>query len=148
MKSLRKFFRLHSSDQRLLIACGALLGAIRIGLWLIPFRALRRFLGSMHGAHGETRKTEPQELQRIIWAVSAAGRCLPKAGNCLAQALATQVMLRRCGQDSTLRIGVARSNDGHFMAHAWLEADGRILIGGSPLISHFVPLPPLKGDVS
>jgi hypothetical protein len=148
MKSLRKFARLSSSDQRLLIASGALLAAIRIGLWLIPFSTLRRLLGRMQSTHRDTRKTEAEVLKKIVWAVSVAGRCLPKAGNCLAQALATQVMLGRRGHDTTLRIGVARSDDGQCLAHAWLEAEnGRVVIGGSEAISRFVPLPPLREDI-
>jgi hypothetical protein len=101
----------------------------------------------MNRAARETHETDEAVLNRIVWAVSVAGRRLPRAGNCLAQALATQVMLGRRGQAASLRIGVARDAEGEFRAHAWLEADGKIVIGGSQGLSRFVPLPPLKGEV-
>lgn len=94
-----------------------------------------------------TRETDEALLSRIVWAVSVVGRRMPRAGNCLTQALGTQVMFGRRGHAATLRIGVARSDDGEFRAHAWLEADGKIVIGGSPTLSSFVPLPPLNGEV-
>lgn len=92
-------------------------------------------------------ETEEEISKRVVWAVSAASRRLPRTGNCLAEALATQVMLGRRGYAAALRIGVARNGKGEFIAHAWLEADGKVLIGGMQSPSRFVPLPPLEGDL-
>jgi Transglutaminase-like superfamily len=43
-----------------------------------------------------------------------------------------------------LRIGVKRDAAGKFVAHAWLEKDGRTLIGGGAHKS-YCPMPPLSG---
>lgn len=67
------------------------------------------------------------EVDRIVWAGRAAARRMPFA-TCLSSALALQRLLARNGHDSELHIGVAGSG-GDFTAHAWLERDGRILIG-------------------
>jgi hypothetical protein len=42
-----------------------------------------------------------------------------------------QVLLARTGCQSRLRIGVTRNPKGTFIAHAWLEKDGVILVGAA-----------------
>lgn len=147
MSPLRRFFHLPLGDQRLLISSAALLVAVRIGLSLVPFHQLRKSLARMKGVSRQSRETDEAIMNRVVWAVSAAARRMPRTGDCLAQALTTQVILGRRGRSATLRIGVGRSDDGQFKAHAWLEADGNVVIGGSQALSGFVALPPLKEKV-
>jgi hypothetical protein len=45
------------------------------------------------------------------------------------RALASEYVLGRCGYPSELKIGVAKSAAGELAAHAWLESDGRVVIG-------------------
>jgi hypothetical protein len=45
--------------------------------------------------------------------------------------MAMQVLLGRLGQRSELRLGVARKLGGQLEAHAWVETQGRIVIGGA-----------------
>ncbi len=139
MHRMRKFLRLPSTDRRLLIQSVFLLGAIRLGLWLLPFETLRRLLARV--AQGTNRAS----LDRVTWAVTVAGRYVPVA-TCLTRALATQVLLGRCGHPASLRIGVVRSEEGQLQAHAWVESRGRIVLGGSEDLSRYTPLPPLEGD--
>jgi hypothetical protein len=47
----------------------------------------------------------------------------------LTSSLAAMLLLRRKGQHSVLRIGVTRDAEQKFKAHAWLETNGRIIIG-------------------
>lgn len=54
---------------------------------------------------------------------------MPGGRNCLARALAAELMLGRYGYSSQLKIGVAKTPSGEFEAHAWLESEGRVLIG-------------------
>jgi hypothetical protein len=58
---------------------------------------------------------------------------------CLAQSLAAQVLLTRRGYPTLLHIGVVRGEGGQFQAHAWVESEGKIVIGGSDL-EHYTPL--------
>ncbi len=68
---------------------------------------------------------------------------VPGGDLCLLQSLAGRHLLTRRGYLSHLRIGVAKESDGPLRAHAWVEWDGRILIGGvGP--THFTPFPPLE----
>jgi hypothetical protein len=56
---------------------------------------------------------------------------------CLTQALAAQTLLRFRGDWAKLCLGVARGDFGEFKAHAWLEADGKVIIGDSPELSRY-----------
>lgn len=73
------------------------------------------------------------------WAVKAASRHLFFTPTCLVQALALRTLLLRKGYTSRLRLGVAKDSDALMDAHAWLEMDGRVLIGGEAA-GRFVPL--------
>jgi hypothetical protein len=76
----------------------------------------------------------------LAWAVRAASRRVPRA-SCLTQALALEGLLAEFGQQGVVRIGVARGPDGTFEAHAWLEHDGRVLIGEVPDMDRFAVMP-------
>jgi hypothetical protein len=80
---------------------------------------------------------------RLLWAVEAATRRLLPERPCLTQALAAYVLLSRRGSsDARLRIGVKRRPDGSLDAHAWLERDGIVLIGGAASPSSYSMLTP------
>ena len=64
----------------------------------------------------------------IALAVTRASRLVPFA-TCLTQALAGGFLIRRAGSNAVIHFGVAKGEAG-FKAHAWLESDGDILIGG------------------
>ena len=68
---------------------------------------------------------------------------MPRA-TCLTQALALRSLLAADGRPSALRLGVARERRG-FEAHAWLESEGRILIGGGD-VQRYTPLPTLARE--
>jgi Transglutaminase-like superfamily len=142
MTPLLKFVRLPSADRNLLVKSALLLGAVRLGLWLLPFQTMRRLLASR--TYGTTTLPEETSVNKVTWAVTVAGRYVPVA-TCLTQALAVQVLLGQQGLAATLRIGVARGEAGQFQAHAWVEYQGRVVIGGIEAPSRFTPLPLLEG---
>lgn len=130
MKKLRNFFTLSAADRRLLILSVCLVGLVRTGLWLLPFRVLWRLLARFEPQSGAAPAAEPMAVKRICWAVRLTSRYIPSA-SCLTQALAAKVLLRRRGHAAKLRIGVAKGVVANFEAHAWVEVDGRVVIGGS-----------------
>jgi hypothetical protein len=131
MGSLAKFLARPAAEQRALLAAIAVVAVVRLSLWVLPFRAIHR-ASSARGAAprvpGAPRSAPPE---RLVWAVEAAARRVPRA-TCLVRALAAQVLLARHGHASQLRLGVARGAGRAFEAHAWLEGNGRVLIGGGP----------------
>jgi|RhiMetdeSRZDD1v2_1073273.scaffolds.fasta_scaffold09135_12 hypothetical protein len=144
MALLHKYLRLPATDRRLLVKSVLLLGGVRLGLWLLPFQTLRRLLARMTCATPALHEAEHASIERVAWAVAVARRYVP-AATCLTQALTAQVLLGRQGHAAHLRIGVARSAAGQFQAHAWVEYQGRIVIGGTDAPLRFTPLPPLEG---
>lgn len=141
MNSLRRFFRLPRSERWLLIKAALLLGLIRIGLRLLPFQTLKRLVDSA----SKPRVAKQFSAERIVWAVTVASRYVLGAGPCLPQALAAQALLRRRGYPASLRIGVARKGTGELQAHAWVESEDRVVVGGEEL-SDYTPLPALDGE--
>jgi hypothetical protein len=113
-----------------------LLWTARLGLWLLPFRTLRRLLHSV--TRDGLRHAGQSSPERIAWAVVAASRYVPQA-TCLTQALAAQVLLGREGHTACLRIGVARNEGSQFQAHAWVETQGKVVIGESE-VERYAPL--------
>jgi hypothetical protein len=84
-------------------------------------------------------------VERIAWAVSVTRRYVP-AATCLTQALVTKFLLDRYGHHAIMRIGVRRSDSGLFQAHAWVESNGKVVIGGSESLKHYIPLAASDGD--
>lgn len=145
MERIHKFLNLPPAEQFLLVKSLALLAAIRIGLWSLPFRTLRRLLTHLTRTNPRLLGADQPPIDRICWVVSAASRYVFRA-TCLTQALATQALLRRRGHPACLRIGVAKGEKERLDAHAWVESRGQIVIGDSADLSRFAPLPPLEKE--
>lgn len=130
MTRIRKFLNLSSIEQRLLIKTWVLLGVIRLGLELLPFSTLRKLLDRLRSLRGSVSK-EFSEAQ-LVWSVTVVSRYIPKA-TCLAQALTAQFLLQQAGHQACLHVGVTEAEEGGIKAHAWVESQGKILIGGFDL---------------
>jgi hypothetical protein len=133
MRRIRRFAKLDSQDRTLFLRALALVGAIRAGLCLLPFRLLQEFAAKTRGG-----ASAPLPVERCVWAVRAASRFVPGA-TCLTQALAAQVLLARAGCDSRIEIGVTRDEQHCFRAHAWVTCGSEIVIGGAN-VDRYVPL--------
>lgn len=103
-------------DWRLLIEAMLIVPAIRIALWLLPFRFVLAI------AQRPAAFAPNMTMERVLRAVHAIAQRVPRA-TCLTRALAAMMMLARHGYPSTLRLGVAKEDD-RVAAHAWLERDG------------------------
>jgi hypothetical protein len=100
---------------------------VRSALWLIPFPRWRSLLLT---AYREEQAAALPALYRVSWAVQTAAMYVP-AATCLTQAIALHLMLRRRRYHSTIRIGVARGQNGALEAHAWVASAEQVLIGGN-----------------
>ena len=132
--SLRNFFSLPVTDQQIILKAFLLLSIIRLGMWLLPFRTLQRILARLfpNPVIATWQSLSPEKVRsakKFSWAVRAVSQYVP-AATCLAQALTLQALLAREGILSDLAIGVARGDESGIAAHAWLEIDGTVIIGG------------------
>ncbi len=142
MRLWHKLQRLQPGDWQFLAQTFFILAGIRIGLLLLNFRDLLKFL---HRISQPSRKAaKPVSINKIVWAVNVASRYLPGV-KCLARALATELIMRRYSYNPDLRIGVAKDTTGKLEAHAWIEYQGLIIIGNLSDLSRFIPLPSLEG---
>jgi len=144
MKRLRKFLQLKAGEQRLVVKAALLLGTMRLGLWLLPFQTLRRLQVGLTRAPIRVRDREWSSRQSVIRAVKTAGRSMPPAATCLTLALTAQVLLLRRGYPALLHIGVDKVDRERFLAHAWVESGGRVVIGGHEL-ERYTPLASFEG---
>ena len=144
MRRFRKFLQLPGEDRKILLVCGAILVVARLSLWLLPFDIVRKLASRQKRGARLTSESEAF-VHKVSWAVSVIAASIRQLENCLVQAVATQFLLRRHGEAANLRIGVAKNN-AEFKAHAWVEVNGNVVVGGSKGLSAFVPLPPLKEE--
>lgn len=121
MSALARFFTLSGADRLLVLRAATALVTVRVALSLVSTQRLRQWAAGMR----VPEKRQP--IERIAWAVSAVSRRMPGA-TCLVSAFALQHLLSREGHPSSLHIGVAK-RDRRFAAHAWVEVEGRTLIG-------------------
>lgn len=131
-----------STEWPLLCMAWAIVCLIRLALWVLPFRILRHRLACV------TMRTAPPGAPvtpvHLAWAVAVTSRIVP-AASCLTQALATDVLLKRHGYRGTVHIGVQLNAQKRLAAHAWLEYDGVIIIGGRQY-GQYTPLPPIISE--
>ena len=136
----RKFLTLPAAERAALVRAWGLLWSARLGLWVLPFPAIRRWAGKKVPSGPPTGLP----VERLAWSVSAASHLVPRA-TCLTQALAGQALLARHGHPARLHLGVARGEAGQFEAHAWLEAEGQVILGDRER-ARFTPLTTLSGQ--
>jgi hypothetical protein len=111
-------------DWRMLFEALLIVPAIRVALWLLPFRVVLAFVERRRAAAAANA-----DMDRVLRAIHAIARRVPRA-TCLTRALAAMLMLARHGHAATLRLGVAKE-DGRVSAHAWLESEGRTIMDGA-----------------
>ena len=124
VRALRRFLQFDPTDRRLLVRAAMVVTAFRVALWVCPFRVLRRFF-----ANRKPAASSGFPKKKLVWAVEATAKRIPRA-TCLTQAMALQYLLLRSGYTCTVQIGVTHDEARKFQAHAWVESDGKILIGG------------------
>ena len=130
MERLRKFFRLPVPERLLLVRAITLLAAVRVALWLFPFRVIQLISAKVVQTCATSRHGKQFPSERGVWALQAASCYVPHA-TCLTLALAGQLLIAFNGTSASVRIGVAKAGSRDFEAHAWLESEGKILIGGA-----------------
>lgn len=144
MGRLVKFLRLPKSERWLLIQVTFLLSATQIALRLFPFRRVYRWILTASQSKPNNWGNSHLDAEKICAAVNKSGRNIMGANSCFPQALVGEMLLRRAGYPAKLRIGVNKEPGGELKAHAWVELDGSVVIGGpTSLVEGYTPLPGL-----
>jgi len=146
MNAVRKIFSLTNAERLLMFKCYAFLWIARLGLWTVPFRVLQSFLKLFTPKEQGKVATDKEQAEQIVRATKAASNYVLYA-TCLTQALVAKVLLARAGYDVQLRLGVMKDEQENFQAHAWVESEGRVLIGDNNQLSEYTSLPTTSPDV-
>ncbi len=145
MAHLRKSLRLSTSELWLLVKATLLLETIKLSMRLLPLQTFLRLSSRVTSmSTRRSRCADRASIDRVAWAVEVASRHTFGTKTCLNQALAAQMLLARRGYPALLHIGVAKGKEGRFQAHAWVESEGKVVIGGSG-VECFTPLAVLEG---
>jgi hypothetical protein len=144
MRAGRRFVGLAPGDRRLLLEALRWLATARLALWVMPFRRVQQRFDA-HEPSSVDATWDASAPAAVARAIRRARRLVP-AATCLPQALAGRAMLAKRGIACDLRIGVAKDEHGHLQAHAWVEVEGRVVVGDLPDLARFSPVRSLPGS--
>jgi hypothetical protein len=99
--------------------------------WLQSFRSPK---SSSSGNDAAVR------AKALAGAVSAAARRTIWPVSCLRQALWLEFLLSREGIACAVKLGVKHATPMKLDAHAWVESNGHVLLGGEEVSEHYVEL--------
>src|SRR5262245_10750901 len=136
MGKLKKLLKLPPADTLLLVRVAGLLVIVDLGLRLLPFQMLQAILAKWRLRWRTRQAADERSLGRLAWAVQVAGKYM--RASCLKKGLTLQWLLSRRGVSTRLWLGV-QLQEATLQAHAWLEHDGRVIIGG-PGGERYTPL--------
>jgi hypothetical protein len=142
IRKARKLLSLSIAEQCLLLKVSFWLIAMKVALVSFRFQSVIKWLAIINKPVNH-QIPDPTKMQKIIRAIEISGNNMPGNLTCLPQALVAQSLLTRLGFKVDFRIGVARNAQGQLLAHAWIEKNGEIVLGGVQSLSRFTPLPPL-----
>ncbi len=138
----QKIAALDALQWRYLTLSLVLLPAIDVSLRCVGFKRTKGWL--------EARVKSPEAIAsgsaaeataaKIAAVVSLAGRRSPWPTSCLRQALGLWILLTHRGIASEVRVGVESTPESGFAAHAWVERNDRVLIGGEHARERYVTL--------
>ena len=128
---LRKFSRLTSADQWLLVRAALWLGVARTLLATMSFDQLSKHLAVEPGK--TVIQPDREYVDRVGYAVRAAAGAVPWRADCFPQTIAARMLLKRKGYSSTIHLGVEKAGGGNIAGHAWITCEGRVVTGGEEL---------------
>ncbi|SRR5215204_1981124 len=128
MKRVLKFIKLQWADKILFAEALLIVLSVALVLRFVPFRAFKASLSKRLSGEIRNAPADWAQINKIVRSVRFFSRFVPFT-TCLTSSLAAMLLMRRKGQHSILRIGVTRGAEQKFKAHAWLETNGRVIIG-------------------
>lgn len=124
------------------IRCTVLIVGVKLALETLGFARTLRWIRRMSPLEsGESAPHSAAALergQRTAFVVARAAALYPGRALCLEQSLVLYLLLRRAAIDARLRLGVQSHP---FLAHSWVELDGRPLNDFPEHLSRFLVLP-------
>jgi Transglutaminase-like superfamily len=143
MKKIQKFLYLEPSERYLLIETFLMLNFIRICFLTVKFPTLQSLLNRISRFNSSENFRSDELIDKIVWRVEVSTSLSPGGAKCLARALVVHTMMERAGFNPILQIGVTDNPLKNFQAHAWVEYEGKIIIGNLPDLKKYSVLHPI-----
>jgi hypothetical protein len=124
--ALRRWLALPPPERRLVVRCCGLFARAAIVARLLPMPRVVAAIDRRASGRQSAPGVSASRALALLEATAARLRPMPR---CLSQAIAGYELLRERGVDVRCVIGGRRGGPG-LEAHAWLEAEGRVLLGG------------------
>lgn len=128
------FIRLSPHERRLVLRCCYLL--IR-AQWLVRVQPVREIIAGIDSRRSAVPGQQAIGPDAALRLLAGAGRRVRPRPACLSMALCGYALLRERGVEASCVIGGRRTAQG-FEAHAWLEREGEVLLGGP--VSGYQPI--------
>ena len=138
MRRLRKFLYLSLEDKILFFKTMVLVGVFRIGLLIVPLKLIQQFSDSVTPKSSKP-KTNIISSEKISWCVKTVGNYIFGPKSCLPLALAAEVLLKENGYPAIINIGVYKGDEIKLEGHAWVESEGKIIVGEETM-QYYTPL--------
>jgi hypothetical protein len=136
--SLSKWLSLSGHERLLFLAAWMVLLSSRLVWRVVPLRWVWKLAGGSAG-----RPPHPPasaDIERIRQAIDRASARVPGT-TCLTRGFAAAILLRFAGRPHRMLIGVRKTGDSGFSAHAWVLSEGEIVTGNLPDLGSYIPLP-------
>lgn len=140
MKKLYKFLKLSQSDRHIFWRAYLLMMLVRLGMLLLPFKKLQNLILKANQLKFLARFSPSFTVKDIAIGVNRSARFSPGEVKCLAKALTTAVLMEIYSLPYQTKIGVAKGENNNLEAHAWVESEGKIVIGYLADMSRFIPM--------
>jgi hypothetical protein len=144
MKVVLKFLKLPFAEKVLYAEALPVVVLIGLIVRLVPFRFIRKSFVKRLSSERVSTTADLDEIQKIVRSVDFFSRYHPFA-SCLTRSLSALLLIKFNGEHAILKIGVAKDEQEAFKAHAWLESNGRIIIGQVPSKNQYTVLDSFSG---
>ncbi len=127
---MKKFSQLPWREKVVVVQAAVLLCLLRFLVAILPFGRVQRVASWLASSEASLSCKDTLSPSRIGYLVAAAANRIPGT-TCIPRAVVAHILLRRHGYNSEIRVGVTKDLEGALAAHAWVEAEGTVVIGGS-----------------
>ena len=128
-QKINKFILLDNEEKKLLFKIYIFIWIVRLRLWFTSYAKTKVWSEKKINAYFATFQEKVFKEQILLQFINTASRLIPKA-SCLTKALAGHTILKFFNCQNDLYIGVKINSNSDFEAHAWLQKDQTILLGG------------------
>jgi Transglutaminase-like superfamily len=136
--ALSQLLRLSAEELSLLVRFKFQIAAIRLSLrWMAIAQIERRSAINVARKATNVDRQREARIRQCVRLVDIAARRGPIKGSCLVRSIVLKRALAQIGVKSELRIGVDKSRDREFAAHAWLELNGQPINDRADVHEHF-----------